>query len=184
MATPGLGAAAQSAPAISAAIFQQDCFSARQKIFTFVPRFYFYDLQGNALAFLRKKVFTLKDEIRVFTDETQAMELLYIKARKIIDWGTAFDVTDSINHQRVGALKRRAWKSLIRKEWTIMDANDQEIGGIQEDSVFLATVRRYLINVIPQSYTFEIKGRQIGSATQNWNFFAPRMNVAFLGDAG
>ena len=183
MASTGIGSATKPA-LISAALFQQDQFMARQKIFSLAPSFYFHDQQGNALAFLRKKVFTWRDEIRVFTDENQSMELLQIKARKIIDWGTAFDVTASINHQRVGALKRRAWKSLIRKEWTIMDANDQEIGRIQEDSVFLATVRRYLINVIPQSYTFEIRGRQIGTATQNWNFFAPRMNVDFSGDPG
>ena len=182
MATPGLGAAAQPAPAISAAIFQQDCFSARQKIFTFVPKFYFYDMQGNALAFLRKKVFTLKDEIRVFTDETQSMELLHIKARKIIDWGTAFDVTDSINHQKVGALKRKGWKSIMRKEWIIMDANDQEIGIIQEDSLFLAMVRRFLTNVIPQSYTFDVGGQHIGTAKQNWNLFVPKMKVDFTGD--
>ena len=138
MASTGIGSATKPA-LISAALFQQDQFMARQKIFSLVPSFYFHDQQGNALAFLRKKVFTWRDEIRVFTDENQSMELLQIKARKIIDWGTAFDVTDSINHQRVGALKRRAWKSLIRKEWTIMDANDQEIGRIQEDSVFLAS---------------------------------------------
>src|SRR5262249_47633616 len=101
MASPILGTGGASAP-ISAAIFQQDRFMARQRIFTFVPQFYFYDQNGNALAFLRKKVFTWKDEIRIFTDQTQSMELLYIKARKIIDWGTAFDVTDSINHQKVG----------------------------------------------------------------------------------
>lgn len=184
MATPGFRAAAQPAPAINAAIFQQDCFSARQKIFTFAPKFYFYDMQGNALAFLRKKVFTLKDEIRVFTDETQSMELLHIKARKIIDWGTAFDVTDSINHQKVGALKRKGWKSIMRKEWIIMDANDQEIGIIQEDSLFLAMVRRFLTNIIPQSYTFEMSGQHIGTAKQNWNFFVPKMKVDLTGDPG
>jgi len=183
MASPIVGTVATSAP-ISAAVFQQDRFMARQRIFTFTPQFYFYDLSGNTLAFLRKKVFTWKDEIRVFTDPTQSMELLYIKARKIIDWGTAFDVTDSINHQKVGVLKRQAWKSLVRKEWAIMDANDQEVGRIQEDSMFLATVRRYLTNIIPQSYTFEVHGNQVGAARQTWNFFAPKMEVDFSGDPG
>ena len=183
MASPIVGTTASATP-ISAAIFQQDRFMARQRIFTLSPQFHFYDLSGNTLAFLRKKVFTWKDEIRIFTDQTQSMELLYIKARKIIDWGTAFDVTDSINHHKVGALKRRAWKSLLRKEWIIMDANDQEVGKIQEDSMFLATVRRYLTNIIPQSYTFELHGHQVGVATQNWNFFAPRMEVDFSGDPG
>ena len=180
-ASPTVGAAS---PAISAAIFQQDRFIARQKVFAFAPQFFFLDQNGNTLAYLRKKVFTWKDEIRIFTDPGQTMELLSIKARRIIDWGTAFDVTDSINRQKVGALKRRGWKSLVRKEWTIMDANDQEIGKVQEDSMFLATVRRYLINIIPQSYSFEIGGQSVGTAKQNWNFFAPKMEVDFTDDPG
>ena len=178
MASPFVGTAAKTA-AIAAPVFQQDRFIARQKIFSFVPQFRFVDLNGNSLAFLRKKVFTWKDEVRVFTDESQTMELLYIKARKIIDWGTAFDVTDSINHQKVGALKRQAWKSLLRKEWIILDENDQEIGKLQEDSMFLATIRRYVTNIIPQSYSFEIGGQPVGTARQNWNFFAPKMEVDF-----
>jgi hypothetical protein len=183
MATPGINAPATK-PAIAAAIFQQDTFVARRKIFSIAPCFSVYDQAGNALAFLRKKIFVLKDEIRVFTDETQSLELLNIKARKIIDWGTAFDVTDSINRQKVGALKRRGWKSLVRKEWTVMDAFDQEIGTVREDSVLLAFVRRFVTALIPQTYTFEIAGQQVGTAEQNWNLFAPKMYVDFTADPG
>src|SRR5215472_11974196 len=183
MATTGVTAPAAQ-PAIAAAIFQQDTFAVRQKIFALAPCFYIDDHMGNALAFLRKKVFTWKDEIRVFTDETQSMELLHIKARKIIDWGTAFDVTDSINHQKVGVLKRRGWKSVMRKEWIIMDALDQEIGRIQEDSMMLALVRRFVLAFIPQTYSFEIAGQPVGTAEQNWNVFAPKMRVDFSSDPG
>ena len=184
MASPGTSAPSRQTAQILAAAFQQDRFTARQKIWTLAPKFYFCDEQGNTLAFLRKKVFTLKDEIRVFTDETQSMELLHIKARKIIDWGTAFDVTDSINHQKVGVIKRQGWKSIIRKEWTMMDANEQQIGTVKEDSLLLATLRRYVINIIPQAYTFEAGGRELGTARQNWNFFLPKMHVDFSNDPG
>jgi hypothetical protein len=181
MATTGVGASAAKTTII-AAVFQQDTFMARQKIFSFAPKFFIHDPLGNTLAFMRKKVFTWKDEIRVFTDETQSMEILRIKARKIIDWGTAFDVSDSINHQKVGGLKRRGWKSVLRKEWTIMDANDQEIGTIKEDSLALAIFRRFVTALLPQSYTFAIAGQEVGTAEQNWNLFAPRMNVDFIQD--
>src|SRR5215467_9987450 len=160
MATPGVTTPGVQ-PAIAAAVFQQDCFIARQKIFSLAPCFYVQDQMGNALAFLRKKVFTWRDEIRVFTDETQSLELLLIKARKIIDWGTAFDVTDSINNQKVGALKRRGWKSVLRKEWTIMDPFDQEIGRIREDSAVLAFVRRFVTALLPQAYKFELGPQQV-----------------------
>ena len=169
---------------LAAAVFQQDSFVARQKIFSLAPSFYIHDQMGNALAYLRKKVFVWKDEVRVFTDETQSLELLRIKARKIIDWGTSFDVTDSINNQKVGAMKRRGWKSVLRKEWIIMDALDQEIGRIREDSLALAIVRRFITALLPQSYTFEVGGFEVGTAQQNWNIFAPKMFVDFSGDPG
>lgn len=181
MATPGINAPGTKL-AIAAAIFQQDAFVARQKIFSIAPCFYIQDQAGNALAFLRKKIFTWKDEIRLFTDESQSLELLHIKARKIIDWGTAFDVTDSINNQKIGALKRRLWKSLVRKEWIVMDAFDQEIGTIKEDSLMLALVRRFITALLPQSYSFEMAGQQVGTAEQNWNPFAPKMYVDFTSD--
>jgi uncharacterized protein YxjI len=183
MAAPGVNAPGNQ-PAIAAAVFQQDVFMARQKIFSLAPCFYINDQLGNALAFLRKKVFTWKDEVRIFTDETQSLELLHIKARKIIDWGTAFDITDSINRQKVGALKRRGWKSLVRKEWIVMDAFDQEIGRVREDSALLAFVRRFITALLPQAYHFEIGGQQVGTARQNWNFFAPKMQVDFSADPG
>lgn len=183
MATPGVIAPGVQ-PAIAAAIFQQDAFVARRKIFSLAPCFYVHDQLGNALAFLRKKVFTWKDDVRVFTDESQSLELLRIKARKIIDWGTAFDVTDSINNQKVGALKRRGWKSVVRKEWIIMDNLDQEIGRVREDSLALALVRRFITALLPQTYSFELGGEQIGTAKQNWNIFVPKMSVDFTADPG
>jgi len=171
-------------PGIAAAVFQQDSFVARQKIFSLAPSFYIHDQTGNALAYLRKKIFAWKDEVRVFTDETQSFELLRIKARKISDWGTSFDVTDSVNSQKVGALKRRGWKSLVRKEWIIMDALDQELGRIKEDSLALALLRRFVTALLPQSYTFEVGSALVGTAHQNWNLFAPKMYVDFSADPG
>ncbi|HKD15555.1 MAG TPA: hypothetical protein VKE71_13555, partial [Candidatus Angelobacter sp.] len=38
--------------------------------------------------------------------------------------------------------------------------------------------------IIPQSYTFELGGQEIGTARQNWNFFAPKMEVDFTNDPG
>jgi hypothetical protein len=173
-----------SSVAVTAPIFQQDRFTAQRKLFRWPPQFCFLDISGNTLAFLHKKVFTWKDDIRVFTDQTRSLELLTIKARKIIDWGSAFDVTDSIRHEKVGVLKRRGWKSLVRSEWLILDAFDQEVGRIVEQSATMAIVRRFLGTLVPQYYRFEIRGRQVGTARQGIALFAPRMEVDFSDDPG
>jgi uncharacterized protein YxjI len=169
---------------INPTIFQQDFFVARRKIFSFAPTLYIWDREGRTLAFVRQKFFSLRDDVRVFTDETQSFELLRIKGRNIVDFGAAFDVIDSLNNQKVGVLKRRGWKSLLRAEWHIMDSLDQEIGRIQEDSPLLATVRRLVFRFIPQNFTFEMGGQVVGTAKQSWNIFAPTMTVDFTTDPG
>ncbi|HSM85568.1 MAG TPA: hypothetical protein VLT16_05430 [Candidatus Limnocylindrales bacterium] len=179
----GVGTApAQSAPMVGATVFQQDFFVARQKIFALAPKFFFFDQQGNVTAFLRKKVFSWKDDIRVFTDETRSFELLRIKGRQVIDFGASFDVTDSFSGQKAGTLKRRGWKSLLRAEWDILDAAGQEIGKIREDSAFRAALRRLLGHIIPQGYTFELAGEQVGIAKHTWNFFVPTVRADFTAD--
>ena len=169
---------------INPTIFQQDFFVARRKIFSFTPKLYIWDREGRTLAFVRQKFFALRDDVRVFTDETQSFELLRIKGRSIIDFGSAFDVTDSLNNEKVGVLKRRGWKSLLRAEWNIMDTLDQEIGRIQEDSAVRAAVRRLVFRFIPQNFTFEVGGQVVGTAKQSWNIFAPTMTVDFTEDPG
>src|SRR4051794_16838379 len=105
---------------INPTIFQQDFFVARRKIFTLAPKLYIWDRAGCTLAFVRKKVFVVRDDVRIFTDEAQSFELLRIKGRNIIDFGASFDVIDSLNSQKAGALRRRGWKSLMRAEWDIL----------------------------------------------------------------
>src|SRR5262245_30515186 len=89
-----------------------DRFSARRKFFElFSPKFYFYDEQGNAIAFCKQKAFKLREDIRVYTDESMSREILLIRARRILDFSSAYDVIDSATQQSVGVLKRRGIKS-------------------------------------------------------------------------
>jgi hypothetical protein len=186
-ASPGLSSdlgTHPAKPAVSAAVFQQDSFTARQKVFTLAPQFFIHDQQGQVLAFLRKKIFSWKDDIRVFTDATQSFELLRIQGRQVIDFGASFDVMDSLSGGKAGTLRRRGWKSILRAEWDILDANEMEIGKIREDSAFLAAVRRLVTRLIPQAYTFELQGRTVGTAQRTWNIFVPTMRVDFTQDPG
>jgi uncharacterized protein YxjI len=164
--------------------FEQDFFVARRKIFSFAPKLHIWDRDGATLAFVRQKVFAVRDDVRIFTDQTQSFELLRLKGRNIIDFGAAFDVIDSLNGQKAGMLKRRGWKSLMRAEWIIMDALDQEIGKIREDSALLAALRRLILRILPQTFIFEMGGQVVGTAKQNWNIFAPTMTVDFTTDPG
>jgi len=177
-----MAAASSSAPSV----FNHDVFHARAKVFDISPKFMFYDSQGTQIGFLKQKLFKLKEDIRLYTDESMTQELLLIKARSIIDFSAAYDVTDPRTQQKVGTLKRKGMKSIIRDEWLILDAADREIGLLQEDSSALALFRRLidLGSLIPQSFTFSMDGQPIGEAKQNFNPFVRKLNVDMTRDPG
>ena len=166
----------------TAAAFNHDRFSARAKVFDISPKFYFYDPEGRGIGFLKQKLFKLKEDIRLYSDESATQELLTIKARSVLDISATYDVTDARQQQKVGALRRKGLKSILIDEWTILDANDREIGLIKEDSPLMATLRRFLTNLIPQTYHFEIGGQHVGKAAQRFNPFVLTLDVDLTPD--
>jgi uncharacterized protein YxjI len=141
--------------------------------------FRIYGPNGELVLFVHQKGFKLREDIRVFTGEDQQQEILLIKARQIIDFAAAYDVIDSATGGKVGALKRKGWKSIVRDEWIVMDDVDREIGVVREDNVALALVRRFLTNLVPQSYDLMMGEQKICDLRQNFNPFVYKLNIDF-----
>jgi len=161
--------------------FQRPIFILRKKLLKiFGGAFWIRDPgTDELLMYSKQKAFKLREDIRVFTDEGMASELLTIKARSIIDLGATYDVTDATTGENLGALRRRMLKSMLRDEWTILNMVGQEIGTIKEDSTALALVRRTLFNLLPQSFKVEVGGQAVAEFHQNWNIFAPKIRLDF-----
>lgn len=150
----------------------------RRKVFTFLgAKFHIYDENWNLLMFSKQKAFKLKEDIRVFSDETMTKELLTVKARQVIDFGATYDVTDATTGEVVGSWRRKGWASLIRDSWLCFDAQGRETGKMQEDSTALALVRRFLSNLVPQNFSLEIGGRQAVHIHQHFNPFILRYTM-------
>jgi hypothetical protein len=160
----------------------QDVYVLRRKFLKlFGNEFRVLDANGNQVLFSRQKAFKLREDIRVWTGDDMQTEMLWIQARKIIDFAAAYDVIDSTTGQKVGALKRKGLKSIVRDEWILMDANDAEIGKFQEDSVGMAILRRF-INIIPQKFHMDVGAAHVANLKQNWNPFVLKMTIDFTPD--
>ena len=163
--------------------FAHDNYLVRRKVFKlFGAAFHIYDSKGSVVFYSNMKAFKLKEDIRLYTGEDMHTELLRIQARQIIDFSAAYDVIDSVTNEKVGVLKRKGMKSILKDEWIIMDADDVEIGSIKEDSTLLALVRRFLANLIPQQYSGELRGEQVCVFKQNFNPFVMKINLDFTMD--
>lgn len=154
-------------------------YTVRRKVLTLVgAQFHVRTESDKLLAFTQLKAFKLKEDIRVYADEQKSQELLSIQARQIIDISAAYDVQDSRTGQKVGALRRKGMKSILRDEWLVLDAAEQEIALIQEESMFVALLRR-LINLIPQSFHVKVGEKVVGRIHQNFNPFVLKLSVDF-----
>jgi len=154
-------------------------FTIRRKVLTLLgAKFHVYNSEGALIGFSRQKAFKLKEDIRFFADETESQEKLVIKARNVLDISATYDVVASAKQEKLGSLQRHGLKSIFKDEWTVFDKNGNEVGKIHEDSAFLATVRRFLTNLVPQ--TFHLKdsaGNDLAELKTHFNPFVHRMTV-------
>jgi hypothetical protein len=158
----------------------------KQALKLFGGSFRIFDPVGNLVLFASMKAFKLREDIRLYTGEDKTNEVLTIKARQIIDFSAAYDVVDPIIDQKLGALKRRGWRSMLRDEWVIMDAYDQDIGLLREDTAGLAFLRRlfgeYGALFIPQGFQGEVQGAPVFVFKQHRNPFVLKLDLDFTPD--
>ena len=138
--------------------FRQPTYQVRKKVLKlFGGSLDVYGPDGSLVLFASQKAFKLKEDIRLYSDKEKVEELLVIKARSIIDFSAAYDVEDPASGQKLGAFKRKGWSSLLRDQWIVMDASDQEVGYLKEDSAVMAALSRF-ISFISQTYQCEVNG--------------------------
>lgn len=163
-------------------IFQHNQYLLKRQVFALTGKFRFYEPGGNLVLFSEQKMFRLREDIRVYSDESKSQEVLMIKARQIIDFSAAYDVIDSVTGQKVGALRRKGLASMLRDEWEVLDVNDNRIGTLFEDSMGLALLRRFLSSLIPQNYDMVIGSNRVADLKQNFNPFTYQLNMDFSMD--
>lgn len=158
----------------------QSHYVAKKAFLSFMgSSFRLFDQSGQLAFFVKQKAFKLKEEITVFADEGMKEPQLRINARSIIDISATYDVVDAATDEGVGALQRKGLKSLLRDEWSILDTDGIEVGRIVEDSGFLALVRRFLSNLIPQTFHVTMGEQQVGVIKQRFNPFLLSYDVDF-----
>ncbi|MGE3108766.1 MAG: hypothetical protein AB7G11_15345 [Phycisphaerales bacterium] len=166
-----------------------ESYTIRRKVFKlFGAAFHIYDPQGQVVGYCKQKAFKLKEDIRIFTDESCTTELVAIKARSIIDFGASYDVymggqSEGNTGASLGSFRRKGLKSsFLRDHWLIFDRNGNQVAEMLEDGSFLAFARRYIdfVSILsPQKFTVKkTDGTVIARYRQHFNLFVYRLSVA------
>ena len=164
-------------------IFQHPSYLLKRQAIALTGKFRFYDPTGNLVMFSEQKMFKLREDIRVYSDEAKTQEVLSIKARQFIDFSAAYDVVDTGMNQKVGVLRRKGLRSLLRDEWEVLDASDNLKGLLFEDSIGLALLRRLVLgHWLPQNYDITFGQTRVADLKQNFNLFRYELNLDFSMD--
>ncbi len=162
--------------------FQYNQYLLKRQVFALAGKFRCFEPGGKLVLFSEQKMFKLREDIRVYSDESKTQEVLMIKARQIVDFSAAYDVVDSSTGQKVGALRRKGLASILRDEWEILDVGDNVVGKLFEDSMALALLRRFLSGLIPQNYDITVGTNRVADLKQNFNPFSYQLNIDFSMD--
>lgn len=134
--------------------------------------------------FCRQKAFKLKEDIRVYGDETKTEEILLIQADRMIDFSASYSIVDSKSGERIGGMRRKGWSSFVRDAWQILNPSGQQIAELKEDSMGLALLRRFIAGQwLPQKFMVtSMQGAPLGMLKQRFNPFLQCLEVNFAED--
>ena len=156
-------------------------YSIRRRLFAIGGAFDLYDDNRVVVGHCRQKAFKLKEDIRIYSDETKSKEILTIKASQIVDFSAAYDVVTPDDQITRGIWKRKGFSSIIRDTWKLETPQGEEME-LLEDSTALAVFRRFgpLGQWIPQSYNLKHGDKVIAQFHQRFNPFIFTLDVELL----
>ncbi len=106
------------------------------KISTLSNDFIATDADERTVAFVRQKLFRLKEEIKVFNNEHKEKVNYTIKADRWLDFSAAYSFFDE-DGTVFGKVVRKGWRSLWKAQYIIIDQFDQEQYQLNEENAMV-----------------------------------------------
>jgi uncharacterized protein YxjI len=155
--------------------FAHPHYTIKRPFFTlFGRKFHVYGADGSQVLFVRHKLFALRDEWNIYSDESESLPLLRVKARSIIGFNIVSDVFDAQTGQLLGSARNKGLKSILRDTWEILDEREQARGIFTEDS---SAILRRLIPLLVGHWHMEIDGQEVAKLDQVFRFFVKEFRL-------
>lgn len=101
------------------------------KISTLSSDFNITDVHGNYVCYVRQKLFKLKENVVIFSDESRTKELYTIKANQWIDFNASYTMRET-SGDPVGTLARKGMRSFWKSTYDVLDLNKKPLFQITE----------------------------------------------------
>jgi uncharacterized protein YxjI len=151
-------------------IWYGNFYRIRKKVIAIANQYWIEDGQGQQLGFSRQKIIRIKEDIRIFADDSMTSEIFRIKQEQVMDmWGT-FAIIDSGTNTVIGKLRRQALTSgVFKDEYLLLDANGNAVGRVAERGG-RGLARKYLPggSLVPEQLVVEFYGQQVAEIKQQF----------------
>jgi hypothetical protein len=91
------------------------------------------DSKGVAIAYVRQKMFKLKEDIQVFSDDTKSKQIYRITADRIIDFNAVYNFYNE-HEESVGKVGRKGRKSILKAHYNIFNEDGENDYTIEEEN--------------------------------------------------
>ena len=160
-------------------LWYQNFYRIRKKVLAIANQYWIEDAQGRQLGYSRQKILRIKENIRIFSDDSMTTELFRIQQEQIMDmWGT-FAVIDSATNTCVGKLRRQAISSgFYVDEYLLLDANGQVVGRVAERGG-RGLLRKYVPggSLVPEQLVVEFQGQPVAEIKQQFKIIGDLWEV-------
>ena len=132
-------------------------FFLKQKLTLMVNRYEIYATNpdgslGQLMAFAEQKRMAFREEVTFYTDSTRTRKVFGFKARKVIDLGSGYDITDETG-QPIGFFRKDFGASLLRSTFHLEGPGFAGTG--QERNMVVSLLRRFTdIGFLPVHFDF------------------------------
>lgn len=106
------------------------------KMSTLANDFTVKDANGSTVAYVKQKLFKLKEDIRIYSDETQSKLNYQIKADRWLDFSAAYSFLDE-HGNTFGKVVRKGWRSIWKAEYELIDQFSKVQYRIREENAWI-----------------------------------------------
>lgn len=103
------------------------------KIGTLSNDFTATDKTGKTIAYVRQKMFKLKEDIQVFSDDSKSKQIYRIAADRIIDFNAVYNFYNE-HEESLGKVGRKGRKSILKAHYNIFDEGGVNDFTIEEEN--------------------------------------------------
>lgn len=162
------------------------------KIGTLANDFVASDATGATVAYVRQKMFKLKEDILIYSNESKSDTLFRIRADRWLDFSAAYSFTDR-DGKEMGKIVRKGWRSIWKTSYELVDQHQNIQYHVNEENAWvkvwdsllgevplLGMFTGYFFN--PAYLVTDLQGNVVAKIKKQASFFGRHFEVSKLQD--